>query len=165
MGMLKRQMRKTGRMVYTRPDGTWSMPNVLGDTYTVKVSHREYADGEMPDITCQDSGSVSVPDVSLRSGGTIRGTVLTKAGNPDGAASVMISSSNPGGMPFNWSGKTNVRGEFECRGLPPGAYRVIVHQREGQVQIFEIFKNQKNPKNNVSVTEGEVMTMELRAEG
>ena len=96
----------------------------------------------------------------LRLGGIIKGRVLDKNGEPDGSASVMITSATPGQM-FNWSSPTTVRGEFECTGLAAGSYRVFVHQREGQLQIFEIFKNQKNPQHIVTVSEGQTVVLDL----
>ena len=72
----------------------------------------------------------------------------------------MISSTNPAHM-FNWTGQTDIKGEFECRGLKPGSYRVMVHQREGQLQILNIFQNHQNPQNIVTVAEGQKVRLEL----
>ena len=88
------------------------------------------------------------------SGTNLRG-VVSDGGRPIGKAKVTLVQPSSGAL----SSATRSNGKYAFRDLKPGSYRVIVHQREGQMNIFEIIQNQKNSKNNVSITEGEVVTL------
>ena len=157
---LTQQMRQSSKRGFTDAEGRWEIPHVLEGTYSVKVTHPAFSGTEVSGVTCQNSGEVEVEEISLSPGATIKGIVRTKAGEPDAQASVMISSADPQQM-FSRTCPTNHRGEFECGGLKPGTYRVMVHQREGELQILNIFMSQQNPQNLVTVAAGEVVTLEL----
>jgi len=157
---LQSRMRPTHKAVLTKQDGSFEMPHVLEGEYTLKVTHRAFSEGKSVKVSCGNNGVVQVPDVVLKKGAIIKGVVLTKSGEPDTQASVMVSTADPGNL-FSWTGNTDSHGRYECRGLKPGTYRVMVHKREGKLQIFEIFRNSQNPKHVVTVGEGQVLTLDL----
>lgn len=155
--LIQQQMRTPGsRSAVTDDKGQWKIAHVLGGTYSVKVEHGDYTEAKSPPVDCPDRGEVAAPDVVLKRGGIIRGTVRNKDGTPDAKATVMISSDDPT-RPFNRSQKTDANGTFSVKGLRPGNYRVVVAQRNGQFDLVRILQSRNDSSTLVTVTEGGVV--------
>ncbi|MAG55124.1 MAG: hypothetical protein CMJ83_02415 [Planctomycetes bacterium] len=155
------QMRvSSDKTTSTDKNGEWKIPHILAGRYSIKVVHRNYTDAETAPVTCEDRGVVDAPEVTLARGGTISGVVLKKNGAPDGKATVMITSDDPK-VPVNRSMTTNSKGEFEAKGLKAGVYRVVVAQRNGEFDLLKILQSRQDPKNIVTVRDGELVKLEL----
>jgi len=158
--MIARQMRKTGmRSSKTGEDGRWTMENVLGGTYILKVEHPEFTNAESSPIQCPDSGELQAPAVTLTQGGGIAGVVRKEDGTPDTKATVMISSDDPRN-PYNTSLQTGPDGRFRVKGLKPGSYRVIVAQRNGEFDLLKILQSRNDPGTLVTVEDGATVELE-----
>jgi hypothetical protein len=72
----------------------------------------------------------------------------------------MITSDDPK-VPVNRSMTTNSKGEFEAKGLKAGVYRVVVAQRNGEFDLLKILQSRQDPKNIVTVRDGELVKLEL----
>lgn len=159
--MLKQNLHQGTRQARTAGDGSWTLPNLLAGTYTFKVEHPQYSTAESEEIPVGNSGEVNVPDIVMQQGGIIRGLVLTESDQPDPDAAVQVrSADNP--MAFARPYHTDSEGRFEATGLKPGAYRVRVTQRKGQVDLVNLLLNRDSPQGKlVTVREGQVVEVEL----
>ena len=159
--LIQMQMRGPARPVMTDENGEWALPNVMAGTYRVKAEHASFSPSSSSEVTCDNTGEVSVPDIKLQPGGIIRGVVRSKKGTPDPQASIMMSSADPTAFFFNQSFTTNQKGEFEARGLQPGSYRVVVTQRGGEFDLLAMLQANQNPANIVSVAAGQTVELDL----
>ena len=135
------------------------MPNVFEGDYRIKAEHDDFSPERSAIFRAPVQGEFEVETLVMRAGGTIRGLVRTASGEPDTKAMVMVRSVGSS-QTMARSAQTDAAGRFEIGGLEPGSYYIVVTQREGVPNPFEILVAAQKGK-TVSVSEGRTTTVDL----
>jgi protocatechuate 3,4-dioxygenase beta subunit len=157
--ILSRQLLGSARSATTDGDGRWTMPNVFEAEYRVRAEHADYSPEKSAVFRSPLAGEFEVETLVMRAGGIIRGIVRTESGEPDTKAMVMVRSVDSSQM-MSRSAQTDASGRYEVGGLEPGSYYIVVTQREGVPNPFEILVAAQKGK-AVSVSEGRVTNIDL----
>jgi protocatechuate 3,4-dioxygenase beta subunit len=159
--VLAEQLRSASRKrAVSDAEGKFSIAGVLAGTYKIRAEHSDYSAAESAEISSDGRSTVTLPEIIMERGGTVKGTVKKPDGTPDPRATVMVSAADPGLM-FTRSMPTTADGGYEIRGLKPGTYRIVATQRDGQMDLLAILKRAQDPGAMFTVLDGATVTMDL----
>ena len=154
------------------PDGTFSIDGVPPGRYVVRTTLDQSVPWRLASATWRDTDIADVPitiayesvdgvAVTLtREQSVLRGRVIDAAGGPANGIDVVLFPADPALRVRNsrrvGTAHTSVSGEYEIRGLPPGAYAVALVDDLDEFALRDpaIFA-QLTPVSTVTVKEGE----------
>lgn len=151
--------RSNDLVVRTDARGIFSIPGVPSGQYRCDVTAPGFAPGHSEAFSCAGEDEVAIPDVILLRGGRISGTVITD-GKPDSAATVMLSSDDKS-RTFSANATTDSEGRYFFEGLFPGNYRLVVTQRNGQIDLARLLQSPGEPDRRVAVEDGANLEVHL----
>jgi hypothetical protein len=164
--LMMKQVRRDVVTARAGADGRYVFPHVLADEYVVETVEGDLAPARTAPFVAPSSGVFEAPPLKVAAGGTITGRVVRKAdGAPDSAATVRILpyalATDPAaaGRPVvQREAATDAGGRFAVTGLPPGDYRVVVVQRNGEQNFAELLgvvgRTRGDPPRVITITEG-----------
>jgi hypothetical protein len=170
----------TVRLVQVDTDWSFKLSNVGGpflfrvmglpDDWTlgaVRLENRDITDVEY-DVPTGGKELRGLQVVITRRIGRVSGVVLDSAGKPASQATVVVFSEDADHWrPFSrylQAARPSSDGRFSIRGLPPGAYRVIVRDfiEQGQWEDRQFLESVRDEGVRVVLAEGGAETVTLR---
>ncbi len=149
--------RTTRRKGRTNEKGEFRIESVAEGWYKLNANHNRFADtASESSIEVGRSGEYEFPPQILMKGGTIKGRVLTKDGNPEKGARVRVQMKGGLGGGAGYNKQTDSAGRFEIHNIRPGIYRVTVVERGGQIDLGSMFTQALNTPTEITVGDGSV---------
>ncbi len=152
--------RTTRRTARTNPDGEFRIENVAEGWYLLNVNHTRFADGTSENsIEVGKTGEYSFPELTLMKGGTVKGRVLTKEGEPEKGAKVRLQAKGGLSGGRGYQAQTDSGGRFVIRNVRPRVYMISVIERNGAVDLSSMFQQALTPGQEIILGDGEVMDL------
>ena len=159
--LFRQTLRRDQSMIATTgSDGTWTIENIPSGEYRVLANSSDYTSEESDNFRVREEQEIFAPTVTLRKGGSVRGVVRKDDGTPDPKAMIMISADDPGRF-FSQTTNSDAQGTYEFTGLKPGRYKMVLTQRNGQIQFARLIQSKGEPDRRVALDEGQTQTIDF----
>lgn len=135
MAQLMPSLSERGVEAQTDARGAYEIHHLAPGNYCIQASHRELASSALTRFEIGTEGALELPELTLSSGGTIRGRLLDEKGNPRPGLMVEVINKSTG-IKNATSGSD---GRFEWGSLPPGKYLLtatdVAATQKGKMKI------------------------------
>ena len=158
--LMQNRVRKPKQRATTDAEGLYVFEGVAQGLLRVRAKHPEFASEESQEAReVGTSGEVQMPDLQLRRGGRVEGTVFAEDGQP--AANSLVRLILKGRLGTSgMSARSDAKGRFSISAVPAGVYFVQLVEREGK-PAFDMFSNQGRAMPEIQVREGELSSLDL----
>jgi len=107
----------------TDVEGRYELSDIMARKYQIEVDHPDYSILRLNDIAAVKNRAKELPDLVLETPGRIKGIVTSANGSPVSGARVECGGRDLRDEPvIGLSTRTNAKGEYSFRRLPPGWY-------------------------------------------
>lgn len=156
----------TERATRTSSDGTFSLELMTPAQYMIRVTHPDYADEIQNELTVVEGEVTEVTDLELNRGGSIRGVVYGDAGEP--LANGYVRLRNDLDPNRGDDTRTDAQGRYLFEHVPANTYMIFassISPTGGSGDAFKIIIDQRQSEQEVTVTEGGELKIELSIGG
>ncbi|GJM21124.1 MAG: hypothetical protein DHS20C15_10390 [Planctomycetota bacterium] len=109
----------------TDENGLFELDDIMARKYQVEIDHPDYSLLRRNDVKAREGRVVEVPDFVLETPGRIMGVITSPNGSPVSGAMVNCGGRDLRDEPVvGLSTRTNSKGQYSFRRLPPGWYRL-----------------------------------------
>lgn len=130
------------RKTRTGPEGTFTFEGLAAGEWDLVGRSPTHTTLQAVRVDLPDEGTVHAEPLLASEAGAIRAHVRLESGEPDAQARVrLIGVTHP---TLHREGHSDAQGQILFAGLPPGSYRLIVFQRNGQVDLMSPLLHARN---------------------
>ncbi|MFT7462818.1 MAG: protocatechuate 3,4-dioxygenase beta subunit [Pseudohongiellaceae bacterium] len=150
---------------FTDSKGEFVFDNLEPGSYAFEGRSSDYASSQSEAVVVERGGHIVEVRISMLEGATLRGTVFGTDGKPMHRALVSVNVNNFADSPIlkifaalapsaevKIRIRTNAKGRFQIKHIPPGIYQVSVKHPESALLI----------QNDVGLDEAQILDLELR---
>jgi hypothetical protein len=117
-------------------DGRYELGGLREGNWQLQVTHERFATDRTLAVFLAKDEDRKVETIALLEGATLKGTVKSADGRPDGRARLLVQ--NIRFPDIRREVATSQDGTYEVIGLPAGDYRITMQQREGGVAFGDL---------------------------
>lgn len=143
-------------------DGSFTLPNLSGDTYQVIVEAIGFTRANKLNIVVQDGMEARIGDIVLPRGGSVTGMVLDGSGKGVAGAIVTLSPADTQILPGQYTTKTAADGRYSMRSVPAGRFFVRANRGSSvDVNPLEELQIARDSERQIVVAEGQETRLDL----
>ncbi len=153
--------RTTSQHALTDKDGYFEMELLAPDVYQVVIEHPRYPRKTIQDVRVLEGEETELGRVAMEAGGTVRGTVFDRAGDPLAGANVTIANRDHSVEMINIQSQSDPNGRYLIANVPEGEYTLTASRPHRADSPFTIILDIKNSEVVVSVSAGRELSQDL----